>query len=156
MQSVQELNDDSFAVIKLERHDTKDIVDKHVNGSLTVVWRDWDNIIKNHPKMVYVTSVLPGEIKGPHIHTKRTSYFTCISGKVLFVIKGNDGMYHEVILNAEEPTMIYIPKNIASAHLNLSKATSYVLTLADIAWRPNNNEMIDSSFDDYEWHKWKK
>ena len=38
--------------IKLEKHETKDIVDKHINGSLTVVWRDWDKIVKNEPKMV--------------------------------------------------------------------------------------------------------
>ena len=34
-------------VIKLEKHDTKDVRDQHINGSLTVVWRDWDNFIKN-------------------------------------------------------------------------------------------------------------
>ena len=41
--------------INLERHETKDVSDAHINGSLTVVWRDWDNLIKNHPKMIYVT-----------------------------------------------------------------------------------------------------
>jgi len=61
--------------IKLEKHDTKDIHDDHVNGSLTVIWRDWDKIIKNHPKMIYVSSVTSGEVKGPHIHTRRESYF---------------------------------------------------------------------------------
>ena len=44
---------------------------------LTVIWRDWDQIIHN-PKMIYVNSVNPGEIKGPHIHKNRTSYFYCI------------------------------------------------------------------------------
>ena len=101
---------DTFYTIKLEKHETKNIEDKHVNGSLTVIWRDWDNIIKNHPKMVYVTSVNPGEIKGPHVHTKRTSYFTCIHGKVAFIIKDNDGKYHEIITNDEEPMLICIPK----------------------------------------------
>ena len=47
----------------LEKHQTKDTNDSHINGSLTVVWRDWDNKIKNDPKMVYVSSVNPGEIK---------------------------------------------------------------------------------------------
>ena len=61
-------------MIKLEKHETKDIHDKHTNGELTAIWRDWDNIIKNHPKMIYISSVNPDEIKGPHIHTKRESY----------------------------------------------------------------------------------
>lgn len=129
-------------------------MDNHINGSLTVIWRDWDNIIKNHPKMVYITSVLPGEIKGPHTHTRRSSYFTCIHGAVIFVIKDNDKKYHEVIASADDPILIHVPKNVASAHMNLTKETSRILTLADIAWRPNDNEMQNTQFDDYDWKKW--
>ena len=125
---------EEFAVIKLETFPTKDILDNHVNGSLTVIWRDWDKIIKNPPKMVYVSSVNPGEIKGPHIHTKRNSYFVCVEGKVMFVIKDKHGKYVEIESSADEP----------------------VLVLADVAWRPNDNEMKNTSFDDYDWEKWKK
>ena len=52
----------NFSIIDLERHVTKDMQDSHVNGELTVVWRDWDNIIKN-PEMIYVNIVNPGEVK---------------------------------------------------------------------------------------------
>ena len=97
--------------INLEKHETKDIHDNHVNGSLTVIWRDWDEIIKNHPKMIYVSSVDSGEIKGPHIHTKRESYFTCIHGKVIFVIKKPDGTYEEILSSDEKPVMVHVPKN---------------------------------------------
>ena len=38
-----------FKIIRLEKHDTKAIYDSHVNGELTVIWRDWDIII-NVPK----------------------------------------------------------------------------------------------------------
>ena len=150
------MNDDSIYSIKLEKYETKNIVDKYVNGSLTVIWKDWDNKIKNQPKMVYVTSVNPREIKGPHIHTKRTSHFVCIHGKIVFVIKDKQGKYIEFVTDAEEPKLICVPKNIASAHMNLSNNVSHVLTLADIAWRPNDQEMKDVSFDDYDWSKWKK
>ena len=61
-----------FETINLEKHQTKDIKDSHLNGELTIIWRDWDKIIKN-PQMVYVNTVNPGEIKGPHVHKKRTS-----------------------------------------------------------------------------------
>ena len=30
---------------KLEKHETKDVIDNHINGSLTVIWRDYDKII---------------------------------------------------------------------------------------------------------------
>lgn len=142
--------------IELENHSTKSTVDNHVNGKLTVIWRDWDNIIKNHPKMVYVSSVNPRELKGPHIHTKRNSYFVCIHGKVVFVVRQNDGKYLEIESSYEKPVLVYVPKNIASAHLNLSKNISLVLALTDLAWRPNDNEVINVNFDNYDWRKWKE
>jgi len=89
------VNDD-VKIWELERHQTKDVTDSHINGDLTVIWRDWDDIIKNHPKMVYESSVNPGEVKGPHLHKKRTSYFCCIHGKAVFIILKNDGSYSEI------------------------------------------------------------
>lgn len=148
------MSEDEFS-IRLEKHITKDISDNHPNGSLTVVWRDWDNIIKNHPKMIYVSSVNVNEIKGPHLHTKRNSYFVCIHGKVVFVIKDEMDRYIEIESSAENPVLVFIPQNVPSAHINLSKDVSRVLALADLAWRPDDNEMVNVSFDDYDWKKWK-
>ena len=150
------MNNQHANVIKLEKYNTKDVRDQHINGSLTVVWRDWDNFIKNHPKMVYVSSVNPGEIKGPHIHTKRNSYFVCIHGKVVFVIKNESGEYMDIVATSDEPTMVIVPKNTPSAHLNLSNEISIVLALADVAWKPNDNEMRNDNFRDYDWSKWTK
>ena len=147
------LNRDEVA-IDLEVHQTKAITDQHVNGELTVVWRDWDKIIKNEPKMIYVSSVDPGEKKGPHLHTKRDSFMTCIQGKVVFIVKDLDGLYHEIICDEKKPVLICIPKNFASAHLNLSDKPSKILVLASLAWKPNDNEMKNVLFDDYEWKKW--
>jgi len=139
---------------KLEKHPTRSTVDSHVNGSLTVIWRDWDHILKNNPKMVYVSSVEPREIKGPHIHTKRNSYFTCIHGKVVFILQTNGGKFLEIESSTENSIMVHVPKNIASAHINLSNSTSVVLTLADLAWKPNDQEMKNTIFTDYDWKKW--
>lgn len=147
---------ENITAIGLEKHTTKSTHNSHINGSLTVVWRDWDHLIKHEPKMVYVSSVNPGEIKGPHLHTRRSSYFVCIHGKVVFVLKDNTGKYVEIDSSDEEPVLVFVPKNISSAHMNLSAETSRVLALADLAWRPNDNEMINVSFDDYDWKKLKE
>ena len=146
--------DNTIRGIKLETHETKDISDKRVKGKLTVIWRDWDKILDYQPKMVYISSVNPNETKGPHIHTKRTSHFVCIEGKVIFIVKDNEGNYNEIESSKEEPVLVRIPKNIPSAHINLSSKTSTILALADIAWRPNDNEMKNTTFDDYNWEKW--
>ncbi len=150
------MNDDSVDEIMLETHQTKDVKDDHVNGSLTVIWRDWDKILKNDIKMIYVSSVNPGEIKGPHIHTKRNSYFVCIHGKVIFVIKEKNGKFKEIESSEEMPVLVHVPRNCSSAHINISKTVSRILTLADLAWVPNDNEMKNDIFDDYDWKKWKK
>ena len=150
------MNDEYFKIIDLEKHETRNNQDQHVNGSLTVVWRDWDNIIKDEFKMIYVTSVNPGEIKGPHLHTKRNSYFVCIHGEVVFVIQKKPGEYEEIRTNADKPVVIVIPKNVPVAHINVNDGVSRVLTLADLSWKPNDDEMKNISFDDYDWKKWKK
>jgi dTDP-4-dehydrorhamnose 3,5-epimerase len=142
-------------VQKLEKHETKDVNDNHTNGSLTVIWRDYDKIIPDIPKMVYVSSVNPGELKGPHLHTKRNSYFICIHGKVIFVIKNSHGKYLEIECDSEDPVLITIPKNFASAHINNTNQIARVLALADISWKPNDNEMKNVSFDGYDFDKWK-
>ena len=141
-------------IIELEKHDTKDITDKHVNGSLTVIWRNWDKKIKNNPEQVYVSSVNPGEIKGPHLHTKRNTYFTCIHGKILLIIKKESGEFEEIFCSGDEPKMVLVPRNIASAHINISDDISRILVLADVAWKPNDNEMKDIQFENYDWKKW--
>ena len=144
------------SVIELEKHDTKDVRDSHTNGDLTVIWRDWDNIIKKTPKMVYVSSVNPGEIKGPHLHKNRTSYFSCIHGKVVFIIQDEDRNFEEIEMDSEKPVLICVPNGIASAHVNVGKELARILVLGDIAWRPNDNEIKNITFNDYDWDKWKK
>lgn len=149
------MTENEIKAIKLEKHPTKDVKDQHLNGSLTVVWRDWDKILPSEPKMVYVSSVNPGEMKGPHLHTRRDSYFVCMRGKVVFIIKDLHGRYHEIESSEEEPILVQIPPGYPSAHVNLSDQMSSVLALASIAWRPNDAEMINVTFDDYDWTKWK-
>ena len=140
--------------IKIETHKTKDIKDGHTNGSLSVIWRDWDKKIDYEPRMVYVSTVNINEIKGPHIHTKRNSYFTCIHGKVVFIIKDTDGKFYEIESGEENPIMVFVPKNIPSAHINISDKSSSILALADVAWKPDDSEMVNVTFDDYNWKKW--
>lgn len=150
------MENDTIESIKLEVHPTKDISDGHVNGSLTVVWRDWDKKIGMIPKMIYISSVNPGEIKGPHLHTKRDSYFVCIRGKVVFVIKDNSGKYYEIESSEGNPVLIHIPKNHPSAHINTTNEIASVLALADPAWRPDDDEMKNVIFENYDWEKLKK
>ena len=146
--------DDENFIINLEKHLTRDTNDSHVNGELTVIWRDWDDILPNYPEMVYVNSINPGEIKGPHLHKNRTTYFYCISGDIVIVIQDNDGKIHEISTNLDTSILISVPNGMAAALVNPNNEISKVLVLADIAWKPNDNEMENVKFDNYDWSKW--
>ena len=98
-----------FSIFELENHKTKDVSDSHINGELTVIWRNWDKII-NNPEMVYLNSVNPGEVKGPHIHKNRTSYFFCIDGGMVIVIQDKEGEYHEIKTDSTESKLVCVPK----------------------------------------------
>ena len=148
--------DDKKFIINLESHQTRDTNDSHVNGELTVVWRDWDNILPNHPEMVYVNSVNPREIKGPHLHKNRTTYFYCISGEIVIVIQDNEGKIHEIPTNCDTSILISVPNGMSAAIVNPNNEISKVLVLADVAWKPNDNEMINTEFQNYDWKKWEK
>ncbi len=144
---------EKFSVIDLETHQTKSTKDSHINGELTVIWRDWDKIIKN-PKMIYVNTVNPGEMKGPHLHTKRTSYFYCLEGKMTLIIRDKDDTYHEIETNHLESKLICVSNGIGAAIINPSSNPTKILVLADIAWKPNDDEMKNLTFDNYDLEKW--
>lgn len=143
-----------FAIHELERHETKDVKDSHINGELTVVWRDWDEII-NEPKMVYVNIINPKQIKGPHIHKNRTTYFYCINGEVIIIVKDKEGNFHELKGDSRKPKLIEVSNDIPVAIVNPTTNISTVLVLADIAWKPDDNEMENVTFENYDWDKWK-
>ena len=145
---------DDFSVFQLENHETKDVLDAHVNGGLTVIWRNWDKII-NNPGMIYLNTVNPKEIKGPHLHKNRTSYFFCIQGKMVVIIQDKNGKYHEIEANSKSSKLISVPNGISAAIINPSKNISKILVMADVAWKPNDNEMENNTFENYDWKKWK-
>ena len=71
----------------------------------------------------------------------------------MFILKNEDGTYTEIESSEEKPVLVYVPKNVASAHINTHNNVSRVLALADIAWKPNDDEMKNTIFDDFDWKK---
>ena len=70
------------------------------------------------------------------------------------IIKDHDGKYHELETDSTESKLISVSNGIAAAIINPSNNISKILVLADIAWKPNDNEMKNVTFDDYDWKKW--
>ena len=68
--------------------------------------------------------------------------------------KGNVAKYHEIESSEEDPVLVQIPKNFPSAHINITNEQSTILALADVSWKPNDNEMENIVFNNYDWKKW--
>ena len=68
----------------------------------------------------------------------------------------DDEKFHEIKSDSEKPVLVSIPNGTAFALINPTEMIAKVLVLADIAWRPNDNEMDITIFDDYDWQKWSK
>jgi dTDP-4-dehydrorhamnose 3,5-epimerase len=43
---------------------------------------------------------------------------------------------------------------MSAAIVNPNNEISKVLVLADVAWKPNDNEMENVKFNNYDWSKW--
>ena len=61
----------------------------------------------------------------------------------------------ETVSKAVLKSASVVPNGIAAAIVNPSTKIAKVLVLADIAWKPNDNEMINVDFSDYSFKKWK-
>lgn len=137
---------------QLEKHDTKDKKTKEINGELIPLFREWEQNQKN-PKMVYITKCKPFCKKGEHLHLKREDNFSCIQGKVVFIIK-EDERYKEYIMSDKNPHSLKVPEGVPSAHINIGTQEAIIVNCASTAWHPDDIDNEEVSFNDYDWSKW--
>ena len=142
-------------IFNLEHIQTKDMRDGHQNGWFVPVWRDWDKIYEHEPKMAYIATCFPGEIKGPHLHKERWSFLTVLKGEVVFIVK-ESGQYKEFIIKDTLPQTLVIPANTPQAHINIGKEEAIVLNLCNPAWHPERQDNYAGDYSDYNFSKWIK
>ena len=63
---------------------------------------------------------------------------------------------YEIETNSDEPKLVCVSNGIAAAIVNPSAQISKVLVLADLAWKPDDNEMNNVEFSDYDFNELKK
>ncbi|MCP5482110.1 MAG: WxcM-like domain-containing protein [Spirochaetales bacterium] len=102
------------------------------------------------PKQVYCTVANPGEIKGPHLHKKRWGLFTCIRGNIKIVVR-IDGKYEEYYSGEDhEFQTVQVPAGIPAALVNIGQVEAYILNMPSPAWRAEDQDDWDVTFDDYD------
>ncbi|MGC9975643.1 MAG: hypothetical protein ABSC57_02830 [Syntrophales bacterium] len=126
------------------------------NGFLIPIYNIHETFIEaeHQPKQIYLTVCDVGQVKGPHLHLKRTGYFTCIKGNVRIVTKSNTGGYEEYFSGDDyEYATIEIPAGVAAAIQNIAGEPSYVLNTPSPAWHADDQDEHPARFDGsvFEW-----
>lgn len=126
-----------------------------VNGFLVPIYNLKEGFFKKdeEPQQVYLTSVLPNIIKGPHLHFIRRGFFTCIKGNVRVVLK-IEGEYKEFYSGQDyEYRSIEIPTGIPAAIQCLGTDEALILNMPFPAWTPDMKDEYSADFDDFDFTK---
>jgi len=118
------------------------------NGFLVPIYNIHENWYSSRPAQVYLTVVLPGKCKGPHLHHMRNGAFTCVKGNVKIVIK--DGDNYEEHLSGEDYgyATVFVPIGKPSMVVNVCGEEAYVLNMPFHAYRKeDNDELIPKDWD---------
>jgi dTDP-4-dehydrorhamnose 3,5-epimerase len=125
------------------------------NGFLIPLYNIHDKFFQpgKEPQQVYMTSILPGTVKGPHLHFIRTGFFTCIKGNVRVVLKlGNE---YKIFFSGQDHayTSIEVPTGVPAAIQCLGDEEAYMLNMPNPAWTPEMNDEHHGDFSDFDFSK---
>ena len=137
---------------------TKSVITGEHNGIFVPIYKDLEQDI-GIIRMVYSTSCLPGQVKGPHLHKKRKGHLTVLRGNVVFVIEqvvDNKKIYEEVFISDMSPKLVVVPPNTVNAHVNIGKEEAIVLNLCtEHCWAANDTDNYSfNNFDGYDVYQW--
>jgi dTDP-4-dehydrorhamnose 3,5-epimerase len=127
-----------------------------VNGFLVPIYNINDGFFAEgkEPQQVYMTTILPGKIKGPHLHFIRTGFFTCVKGNVRVVLKTDDG-YQEFFSGEDyDYRSIEVPTGVPAAVQCVGNEEAYLLNMPNPAWTPDMNDEHSTDFSDFDLDGW--
>ena len=141
-------------MIRTQKH-TKHITkneEGEVNGFLVPIYNIHEGFFTEgkEPKQVYMTSVKPGSLKGPHLHYIRTGFFTCVKGNIRVVVRVDD--QYEAYYSGEdhEYQSIEVPTGVPAVMQCLGNEEALVLNMPSPAWTPDMNDEHKADFSDFD------
>ena len=123
-----------------------------VNGFLVPIFNVHDVWLaeEQYPQQVYLTVVVPGKVKGPHLHLKRWGLFTCIKGNGKVLVRTERGYEEWFTGENHDFATIQVPAGIPAALQNTGDTDAYFLNMPSPAWRVEDQDEHSVSFEDYE------
>ena len=105
-------------------------LERKENGFLVELFKDGEKTT------VYLTTLKVNAFKGYHLHRIRAARYLCIKGK-LRIILYERGKREEFILDAQEPSRLFIPNNIATGLQNIGDGEAWLINFPDPPYDPN-------------------
>jgi len=115
------------------------------NGSLIPIWHVDSGVAIDQ---VYLTTILPWRVKGPHLHLKRRGLFCCIRGEVIVVVRGSDGSYATHKMKPGDPPFL-VPPGVPAALYNALYVEALVLNMPSPPWREDDKD--EHEVKDWNW-----
>lgn len=116
-------------------------------GDMMPVFKDWEHPDYD-PKMVYVTTMLPGTVKGPILHKERKYFVTAITGTVDIEVLVNGVVYTYNLHDEERPqeySTLILEENIPVRFVSRGSSIGTIVNCPSKAWHPNNPDTIKYS-----------
>lgn len=115
------------------------------NGEVVPIW----HIDQGPPiSQVYLTTVFPWCVKGPHLHKIRRGLFCCVYGSVLIVTRV-EGKYTTHSLKRGDPAL-EVPPGVPAAVYNPNGYEALVLNMPEPPWR--EEERDEWPVEDWDFH----
>ena len=121
--------------IKLEKAKKVPTFDlnKQENGFLTELFKDGEKTV------VYLSALKIGAFKGYHLHRIRTARYMCVKGRIKIILY-KDKKREEYILDAAEPSRLFIPNNIATGLQNIGNEEAWLINYPEPPYDPNHKD----------------
>jgi dTDP-4-dehydrorhamnose 3,5-epimerase-like enzyme len=107
--------------------------DGNVNGWLLELFKDGEKTV------AYLTAATPGAFKGYHLHRVRAARYVCVRGrmKIILYSGGPKWRREEHILDAAEPTRLFIPTDVATGLENIGDEEGWLVNYPDPPYDPS-------------------
>ena len=114
------------------------------NGFLIELYKDEDKTV------AYLTAAKPGAFKGYHLHRVRAARYVCLRGKMRIILY-KDKQREEHILDATQPSRLFIPPNVATGLENIGEEEAWLINYPDPAYDPNlKDEQVEYNQEELE------
>jgi dTDP-4-dehydrorhamnose 3,5-epimerase-like enzyme len=122
------------------------------NGFLIELFKDGEKTV------AYLTAASPGAFKGYHLHRVRAARYVCVRGKMRIILYTSSDEHgdatwrrEEHILDAAEPTRLFIPKNVATGLENIGDEEAWLVNYPDPPYDPSlTDEQVEYTLEELE------